>query len=455
MTNTKISTTRCSRPCQATNARKSAIVKTVLVVSPHFPPVNAADMHRVRISLAHFSSFGWNPVVLAVAPDCAETVTEPLLTKTLPQGVPVHRVSALPARVTRKIGLGNLGLRAFPFLYREGCRIIRKHRVDLVYFSTTMFPTLPLGRFWKRKFGVPFVIDMQDPWLSEYHANRPEAAKPPKYWAAARMHRVLEPWTMQATSGLIAVSAGYIDTLQRRYARLASVPAAVLPFGAAESDFEVVRANPQPNRFFQRDDGLIHGVYVGRGGADMAFALRILFSALKRGLQEKPELYSKVRLHFVGTDYAPADRARKTVEPVAQEFGLLGHVYEYPLRIPYFEGLQLLLDSQFLVVPGSDDPQYTASKIFPYILARKPLLGLFNQNSSVCHIVRSTGSGKILAFDSRRRADSYCPDFYRMWTDTLSRLPFDPQTDWRAFETYTAREMARKQSELFDEVLKQ
>src|SRR5436305_9921733 len=172
-------------------------MRTVLVVSPHFPPVNAADMHRARISLAHFSSFGWNPVVLAVAPEAVETVTEPLLLKTLPDTVPVYRVSALPSAMTRKIGLGNVGIRAFPFLYREGCRIIREHRVDLVYFSTTMFPTIPLGRMWKRRFGVPFVVDMQDPWASDYHENRPGAPKPPKYWAAARMHRILEPWTMQ------------------------------------------------------------------------------------------------------------------------------------------------------------------------------------------------------------------------------------------------------------------
>ena len=428
-------------------------MKTVLVVSPHFPPVSAADMHRARISLPHFRSFGWKPLVLAVAPQYVETVTEPLLVNTLPDDVPVYRVPALPAQMTRKVGLGSLGLRAFPFLYKRGCRIIRQHRVNLIYFSTTMFPTLPLGRLWKRKFGLPFVIDMQDPWLSEYHENRPGAPKPPKYWAAARMHRILEPWTMQATSGLVAVSADYIQTLRRRYARLNNVPATVLPFGAAESDFDVVRANPQSNRFFRPNDGKIHGVYLGRGGADMASALRIIFEALKRGVQEKPHLYSRVKLHFVGTDYAPEHRARKTIQPVANEFGMLPYVEEHPARIPYFEGLQLLLDGDFLIVPGSDDPQYTASKIFPYILARRPLLALFNEKSSVCQIVRETASGEVLGFKPGVDSDSYCAELYRLWTDILSRLPFEPQTDWRAFEAYTARELARKQSELFEEVL--
>lgn len=257
---------------------------------------------------------------------------------------------------------------------------------------------------------------------------------------------------MQDAGGLVSVSADYIDTLKSRYSWLKDAPAAVLPFGAAAFDFDVIRNSPQPNRFFQRDSGKIHGVYVGRAGTDMAPALRIIFGALRTGLRERPELFSKVRLHFIGTDYAPAHLARKTVEPVAEELGVLAYVEEHPARIPYFEGLQLLMDADFLIVPGSDDPQYTASKIFPYILARKPILALFNERSSVCQIVRRTAAGKVLGFQPELSPESYTSEFYRMMIETLSHLPFEPETDWAAFEPYTACETARKQCELFDQV---
>ena len=427
-------------------------MKTVLIVSPHFPPVNAADMHRVRISAAHFRTFGWNPVVLAVAPEYVEGVQEPLLLQTLGPDAAVVRVRAVPARCTRPFGIGNLGLRALPFLYAAGCRLIREHAADLVYFSTTMFPVVPLGRLWKRRLGVPFVVDMQDPWLSDYHRDRPDAVKPPKYRAALRMHAWLEPWTMPEAGGLIAVSADYIDTLRRRYPALENVPAAVLPFGAAPADFEVVRRQPQPNRFFQ-PDGSLHGVYVGRGGADMAPALRILFGAFQAGLREQPRLFSKVRLHFIGTDYAPAGRARKTILPVAEEFGLARFVAEHPARIPYFEGLQLLLDSDFLIVPGSDDPQYTASKIYPYILARKPLVAVFHRRSSVCGVLRQTGAAQPVAFDPANAAEAYSAQLLGLWTDLLERLPFVPRVDWDAFAPYSAVETARRQCALFSQVL--
>jgi len=99
-------------------------MKRVLIVAPHFPPVDAADMHRVRLSAPHFASFGWQPFVLTVAPEHLEMPVEPRLLETLPAGLPITRAGALPARWTRPFGIGTIGLRALAHLYRAGARII-------------------------------------------------------------------------------------------------------------------------------------------------------------------------------------------------------------------------------------------------------------------------------------------------------------------------------------------
>jgi hypothetical protein len=122
---------------------------------------------------------------------------------------------------------------------------------------------------------------------------------------------------MAEVGGIIAVSEGYIRTLKERYPRLRTIPAKTLPFGAAMEDMEFVNAHPQPNRFFNANDGFLHGVYAGRGGVDMSLALQVLFGALKRGLKLEPRRFSRVRLHFVGTSYAPDGRGQKSIEPVA------------------------------------------------------------------------------------------------------------------------------------------
>ena len=421
-------------------------MKNVLIVSPHFPPVDLPDMHRVRVSLPYLREFHWKATVLTVAPEFVEGSREPLLAGHLPADTAIARTPALPARWTRKAGLGNLGLRALPFLYAAGSRLMADHSFDLVYFSTTVFTSIPLGRMWKRRFGVPFVVDMQDPWVNDYYDQHPDVQRPPKLAIASRMHRVLEPWSMPAADGLIAVSGAYIDTLASRYPALRSKPSMVLPFGAAPKDFERLHTAPRANRFFDPADGKIHVVYVGRGGQDMWTALRLVFSALQTGLRESPELFGRLRLHFIGTDYAPAGRSRKNIGPLAESMGVAESVREYPQRVPYFEALQVLRDAHMLLLPGSDDPRYTPSKLYPYILARKPLLAVLHQHSGACEILRATKAGEVVTFANAAELDG-------AWREVLNHLTVPPATDWQAFEPFTAREMTRRQCEFFDRVV--
>ncbi len=418
-------------------------LKRVLIVSPHFPPVDLPDMHRVRISLPYFQQFGWKPTVLTVSPRFVEGAREPRFVEQLPP-TDVANAAALPANWTRKVGLGNLGLRAFPFLYAAGSRLMGRDPFDLVYFSTTVFTCIPLGRLWKRRFGTPFVVDMQDPWVNDYYDRNPHVQPPPKYAIASRLHRMLEPWSMPTAGGLISVSGAYIDTLTRRYPALRHKPSVVLPFGASLCDFDGLRRDPRANRFFDPMDGKIHVVYAGRGGQDMWPALRLIFSALKTGLRESPELFQPVRMHFLGTDYAPAGRARKSIEPLAQSMGVAGQVHEWPERVPYFEALQILRDAHMLLLPGSDDPQYTPSKLYPYILAGKPLLAVLNERSSACDTIRATKAGTVVTFGQSTVSVD------QAWRQVLGNLTQHPPTDWQSFEPYTAREMTRRQCEFFN-----
>src|SRR5690606_16191048 len=108
---------------------------------------------------------------------------------------------------------------------------------DLVYFSTTQFPVCILGAYWKRKFGIPYVIDMQDPWHSEYYQNKPKNEQPPKYWFSYRLNKWLEPIAIKQVDGLIAVSEQYIKDLQQRYNL--NIPNKTITFGYSEIDLNI------------------------------------------------------------------------------------------------------------------------------------------------------------------------------------------------------------------------
>jgi hypothetical protein len=356
-------------------------------------------------------------------------------------------------RWTRKIGLSALGIRALPYLLRAGAKIIRESRTDLVFLSTTMFHTMALGRLWKRKSGVPFVLDIQDPWVNDYAAGQPAARSGIKHRAARRLHGLLEPWTMRVVDGIVAVSESYHVELRRRYPWIRESNCLTLPFGASSLDFELAgRADPD-NPFFTPGAGLIHGVYAGCLGTAMRFACRAICQALRAGLSESPDLFRRVRLHFIGTDYAAGDRARETIRPIAAELGVADLIQEQPHRVPYFSALNLLKQADFLLVPGSDDPGYTASKTFPYILAGKPLLAVFHESSSVVGALRETGAGDVVTFRNGEHVEGVSRRVFESWAELLHQLPFTPDTDWNAFEPYTAREMTRRLCGLFNRII--
>src|SRR5690606_2654900 len=251
---------------------------------------------------------------------------------------------------------------------------------DLIYFSTTVFACIPLGRLWKKKFNIPYVIDMQDPWRNDYYLSVPKAERPPKFWFAQRLNSVLERYTIPEADGLLSVSEGYINTLKTRYSNIKDVPFKVLTFGASVMDFEILsKINLMPSIAF--NDQAINIVSVGRGGQDMKESVSLLLRAYKMSL-DCTEHIKACHFWFIGTSYAPDGQGKKTIATIAEQLGIGSYVTEITDRKSYFEALTFLKQSDIVFIPGSSDANYTASKLYPNILAKKPLLCIVHSHSN-------------------------------------------------------------------------
>jgi hypothetical protein len=437
-------------------------LRRVLIVSPHFPPTNAPDHQRIRVALPYLKEFGWEAEILAVQSHHVPHPVDPQLAQALPPELPIIRTEAIPKKYTSWAGLGNVGWRCLPNFQREGDRRLQTQTFDLVFFSTTIFPVMTLGKRWQQKFGIPYVLDFQDPWRSDYHMGKKTAAQPSspppggwtKYGITQFLARLCEPQAMQAVNQVVSVSPTYPQILQARYPWLKAEQFTVLPFGAADHDFEQLPHLNIRQSIFDPQDGKKHWVYVGRGGADMATALHILFLGIQTARQQQPELWQTVHLHFVGTSYAPAALAVKSVEAIAQQYGVADLVTEHTSRIPYFEAQQLLVDSDAILMIGSNDPSYTASKLYPCILAKKPILAIFHEQSSVVQIMQQCQAGQVITF-----AENESPPARQVEMATCLNAfltfphQYQPLTQWEAFRPYTAREMTRQLCAVFDQAI--
>ncbi len=421
----------------------------VLIISPYFAPLNTADSHRVRMSLPYFEKFGWQAEVVKVNDIYTDMPIDILLNRTIPTDIKIHEVGAFSKKWTSKFGLGSIALRSLWFYFRYVNKLLRKEKFDLIYFSTTQFPVCILGNYWKKKFNIPYVIDVQDPWHTEYYKSKPKSERPPKYWFSYHLNKWLEPLAMRNVNGLISVSENYISELKFRYPQLQNIPAKVITFGYAQIDFDV--ATSVKSTAINLSSAYKNVVYIGAVGHIMKKSLMILFASLKTIKSNYPEIYNKLKFNFIGTSYAPKDKGYPTVIPIAINYGVADCVTEQTNRIGYFEALSLLRNADGLLVLGSDDENYSASKIYPYLSVNKPLMAIYNSNSEVFKMLKKFNASTLIPTNAEENQHLNVLNFInQLLNDTKEVVP----TNQKEFEKYSAEQLSKEQTDLFNQAIK-
>jgi hypothetical protein len=178
--------------------------------------------------------------------------------------------------------------------------------------------------------------------------------------------------------------------------------------------------------------------------------LRCLLEAAAALRRSEPRLAARLRLNFVGTSNQPDGRANFRVRPLAEAKGVADLVQEIPQRLPFLEALNILTNSHALLLVGSDEPHYTASKIYPALMSGRPWLSLFHRASSAHAILSAAGGGLAHAFESPAELDALEGPL----RESLRRLALSPESvgkaDPSAYAPYEAREIARRFAQVFD-----
>ena len=426
--------------------------RRVLIVSPNFAPLNTPDMQRARLALPYLREHGWEPVVLAVAPEYSGTgVLDPLLEKTYPADIRVVRVRGITPRSARWLGVGSLWWRCGRALRRAGEALLAAERFELVFFTTTQFDAFTLGPRWLRQFGVPYVLDYQDPWINPfYHRTK---TRPPGGWLKFNvtqwLARCREPAVVRQAAAIVSVSDSYIRDLLTSYPALNPKRLALLPFGASPLDLTTAAQQGPSKPLIDFTDGHIHHVYTGRLGPDMTPALTVILRAFRRFLDHDPAGAKRLRFHFIGTGYAPAPLGREWAMPIAQAEGVADFVREHCYRISYFDALHYLLNASALMIVGSTDPTYSASKLFPYVLARRPLLLVFPEKSLILQFAEKLGAGQRGAFAESGDLTPAVDAVYQRWfVDGGYRS--GTEFDEAKFLPFTAASLTGQLAEIFD-----
>ncbi|GAC1419329.1 MAG: hypothetical protein NVSMB53_18260 [Gemmatimonadaceae bacterium] len=390
-------------------------MKRLVIVSPAFAPSQSPAAHRARLLARYGASFGYAVEIATVDPAYYEEKLDYDLLPLVPGQTKVTRSPAWPARLTRRIGIGDLGIRSYFPMRRTLRRLCAQRRPDALLITSPPWHTFMLGPDLLRRFGVPFVLDYTDPWVYPLRDadNRPWRKA---FWFR-RLATVLEPRAVREASHLLAVSDATHSGLRTRHPEIPSARFSAVPFGFESSDFDYLKQNPRPHGFWTAGDGNVHVVYVGVMFDDAVETVRALFAAVKLLRSTDTVLAKRLRLHFIGTSYAP-HQSEPVVIPLAQSEGVADQVTEHVNRIPYLDALNVLCTADVVVSIGGTARHYTSSKIFPCLLANKPLLAVYHEESTVCEIVRGAEGTELVTYNDRARAQDHVAKI----ATSLSRL---------------------------------
>jgi glycosyltransferase involved in cell wall biosynthesis len=409
-------------------------------------------MHRVRQSLAYYGDFGWEVQVLCVNPQFTEAYKDDSLLQTIPSNLLIHRVSAPSAQLTRKFGLGSIALRSLIPMYLKGNEIIRYWNPDLVFISTTQFPSMLLGAWWKSKFKIPYVLDFQDPWHHNHYVHLPANQRPAKFWFSYRLNKYLEPRAVRKADGIIAVTQAYIDTLKNRYPEIKECPEAVIPFGASPEDVREEYACHLPEYFPPVESSIFRMVYTGVVNQEMIPVIRQFLLAFRELISNREIITPKFHLYFIGTSYGSGVNRKHKLAELVKELSLEEYLTEIPERVAFLTALQIQKHADLLLLPGTTDKNYLASKLAPYLLSGRPIFSIFRRSSEAYKKLVDQKRVVCIPFDSEVELEGLNTSIFNGLLHAIKSIEELAKEPIQHPEKYSAEILTGEQVKIFNKI---
>jgi glycosyltransferase involved in cell wall biosynthesis len=411
-----------------------------------------ADMQRARALAWELPALGWDVEVLTPAPSqLRQDAIEPDADGFFAPTVGVHEVRVWLPSLFRLFTLGAGAWRMWLPMFWRGRALLASRRFDLVYFTTTAFNFFAFGPLWRRMSGIPYVLDFQDPWVrGDEHGGEGWKAR-----LSTLIDPVMEKAVVANAAGIIAVSQAYIDPLKQRYENRSPAWLWVgrhetIPFCALERDF--VEANVDRPDIPVRPLSALMLHYVG-AGPTMKKSFLLICQALAHLREAGDGLAERVRIRLFGTGSLGPEFAPSPLLAAARGAGVDDLVEEWPQRVPYRRALELIRDSDGLLIPGVDDLGYMPSKLFSYALSGKPLLACLRSDGPAYAFFQANRQlGRSLWFDARGSMplDEAAGIMRRFLENAAAGMRFDRRP---MLESHLAPAMARRHVNVFEACL--
>lgn len=411
--------------------------KTMLIIYPHWAPSNLAGVHRARLIGNFLPLMGWKPVVVTVDEQYYEEPPDKDIYRTFRNHFEVHKCEARPVQKPRIIG--DIGLRAFRRIFSKALTVIGQQKIDFIWIPIPSFYMALIGRLLHNKTNIPYGIDYIDPWVRDI-SNRKNFRAVLSLWLA----KILEPYAVKKASLISGVSEAYYMPVIRRNFKNKPIKHVAMPYGFDPADHQIQIQGIKPPWFGLQN--VRPWIYAGAFLPNSGLLLDKFFETISL-FRKQQQWDSRIRLFFIGTGHYK----HKSIAEYATDHHIADIVVEDRDRKPFLHVLNYLNNAEGVMIIGSTEPHYTASKTFQSLLSQQPVFAMIHAQSSASKIMHECLADNYLV--------KYNPTIdINNWADLHQKLKAFAETEknWQPvlskLHRFSAKESARKLVEKINEI---
>lgn len=397
-------------------------MKRMLIVSYHFPPDSAVGGLRALKFAKYLPECGWRPYVLTVKEQYCESPDPSRISDVItPEQVYRTRVwpdpGVLYVRLKKRlfelagkrhvferqsnapdpadsptppgplqrlrrvlfsllaVASGKLGW--VPSATIKAVLLIKRHRIDGLYTTGPPHAAHLVGLAAKRLTGVKWVADFRDPWTllppgTKYPGNPP--CKPIDTW--------LERLVVEHADTVVSVTERMRQAFRIGYPHVEAEKFVTIPNGYDPADFQGLSRS--------RRNGTFRISYLG------TFYMRRtpehFLRAVKELIDEGVLCPGSLEIKFIGTcrfvDGQPVDTMVEQMN--------LSSITEIRDPLPYRKALQVMMDSQVLLLLAPSQDDQVPGKTFEYLASGADVIAVTSRNGATANVLRTTARGFVV-----------------------------------------------------------
>ncbi|MCB0797505.1 MAG: glycosyltransferase [Chitinophagales bacterium] len=429
-------------------------MKRVLIISYYWPPVGGAGVQRWLKHARYLPDFGWKPIIYTPEnPDLS--ITDESLLQDVSQDQEIWRTPIRePYDLYRKLvgkrevavnhglmdttGKGGffsrLGMwvRANAFIpdarmfwIRPSARYLigrlKKEPVDAIISTGPPHSMHRIALQVHRATGIPWIADFRDPWTNNDVYHRLPLGK-----RAERIHLRMEKEVLRTATGVVTVSWQWAEDMKQISGREVEV----ITNGYDEADFSGAVSLP-------KDVFELH--HVGSLYADRNPV--VLWKLLGERYRSSEPWKKHLRIHLTG-------KTDQSVLAAIREAGLQD-VLQYDDYLPHSEVIEAMRQAPVLLLLLNDAPDIMGripGKLFEYLAAGRPVLGIGAAAGDSARILNESKAGKMFDLDDELGMAAWLDNSMQAWLDGSLEV------QQAASGMYSRRSCAKQYAELLNQV---